>query len=133
MYSNRVIFSKIRVLFVYFQKRQRKPPTLPLSGGTPKLIYFLKRSWYSTNCFFHENVQIQQKFTFDIKKPSFTWSSCHIGVIYNDRNRCRMWAYQKNSPCSCRKIITFSHLNSTNANVNFMREKVKSTLVVLIL
>ena len=32
-----------------------------------------------------------------------------------------------------RKIITFSHLNSTNANVNFMREKVKSTLVVLIL
>ena len=36
-----------------------------------------------------------------------------------------------------RKIITFSHLNSTNFNDNFknnfMREKVKSTLVVLIL
>ena len=33
-----------------------------------------------------------------------------------------------------RKIITFSHLNSTNVNsTNFMREKVKSTLVVLIL
>ena len=33
---------------------------------------------------------------------------------------------------SC-KIITFSHLNSTNVNDNFMWEKVKSTLVVLIL
>ena len=37
---------------------------------------------------------------------------------------------------SC-KIITFSHLNSTNFNDNFkdnfMREKVKSTLIVLIL
>ena len=36
-----------------------------------------------------------------------------------------------------RKIITFSHLNSTNFNDNFkdsfMREKVKSTLVVLTL
>ena len=32
-----------------------------------------------------------------------------------------------------RKIITFSRLNSTNVNDNFMREKVKSTLVVLIL
>ena len=33
---------------------------------------------------------------------------------------------------SC-KIIAFSHLNSTNYNDNFMREKVKSTLIVLIL
>ena len=32
-----------------------------------------------------------------------------------------------------RKIITFSHLNSTDFNDNFMREKVKSTLIVLIL
>ena len=36
-----------------------------------------------------------------------------------------------------RKITAFSHLNSTkfndNINDNFMREKVKSTLVVLIL
>ena len=36
-----------------------------------------------------------------------------------------------------RKIIIFSHLNSTNFNDNFkddfMREKVKSTLIVLIL
>ena len=31
------------------------------------------------------------------------------------------------------KIIPFSHLNSTNFNDNFMREKVKSTLIVLIL
>ena len=32
-----------------------------------------------------------------------------------------------------RKIITFSHLNSTNVNDNFMREKGKSALVVSIL
>ena len=32
-----------------------------------------------------------------------------------------------------RKIITLSRLNSTNVNDNFMREKVKLTLVVLIL
>ena len=32
-----------------------------------------------------------------------------------------------------RKIITFSRLNSTNVNDNFMRQKVKPTLVVLIL
>ena len=31
------------------------------------------------------------------------------------------------------KIITFSPLNSTNVNDNFMREKVKSILVALIL
>ena len=52
-----------------------------------------------------------------------------------------MWVYQKNSPCSwlvaltkfltffkSHKIITFSHLNSTNFNDsfkdNFIREKV---------
>ena len=59
-------------------------------------------------------------------------SSCHIGAIDNDRNRYRMWAYQNNSPCSWR-----SHLNSTNFNNNFkdnfMWEKVKSTMVVIIL
>ena len=52
MYTNRAIFSKIRALFVYFQKRQGKPPTLSLSSCAPKLIYFLKRGWYSTNFFF---------------------------------------------------------------------------------
>ena len=31
------------------------------------------------------------------------------------------------------KIITFSHLNSTNVNDNFTRDKAGSTLVVLIL
>ena len=57
-------------------------------------------------------------------------SSCHIGEIDNDRNRYRIWAYQNDSPCSRRqqnfltfwkrrKIITFSHLNSTNFNNNF--------------
>ena len=43
-------------------------------------------------------------------------SCCHIGVIVNDRNRYRMWAYQNNSLHArginkSRKIVTFSHLN----------------------
>ena len=71
-------------------------------------------------------------------------SSCHIGVTDNDRNRYKTWAYQNIISMlvaltkmltflKSRKIITFSHLNSTNFNnnfkVNFMREKVnKMTL-----
>ena len=61
-------------------------------------------------------------------------SSCHIGAI--DRNRYRIWAtkttlYARGVNKSC-NMITFSHLNSSNFN-NFMQEKVKSVLVVLIL
>ena len=73
MHINRVIFSKIRVLFPYFKKRLVKPPTLPLSSCTPKLIYFLL-------FFLHDNVKTQQKFTFDFKKPSFTWLAAAILV-----------------------------------------------------
>ena len=73
MRTNRAILSKISVLFVYFQKRQGKPPTLPLSSCTPKLILFLKKEADTTLIFCHDNVQIQQKLTFDFKKPSFTW------------------------------------------------------------
>ena len=68
MYTNRAIFSKIRALFVYFQKRQGKPPTLSLSSCAPKLIHFRKRGWCNS-----KNVHIQQKLTFAFKKPSFTW------------------------------------------------------------
>ena len=62
-------------------------------------------------------------------------SSCHFGVIDNDRNRHRMWPdtktalYARGVNKSC-KMITFSHLNSSNFNDNFkdnfMQEKVKS-------
>ena len=57
-------------------------------------------------------------------------SSCHIGLIDNNRNRYRMWAYSNNSLCVLvasvkflaffwsRKIITFSYLNSINFNDN---------------
>ena len=65
MHINRALFSKIRALFVYFQKGQGKPPTLPLSSCMAKLIQH--------KVFFHGNVQIQQKLTFDFKKPSPTW------------------------------------------------------------
>ena len=40
------------LIFVYFQKRQGKPRTLPLFSCTPKLIHFLKIGWYNTNFFF---------------------------------------------------------------------------------
>ena len=42
-YKQGNFFSKIRVPFIYFQKRQGKSPTLALSSFAPKLIYFLKR------------------------------------------------------------------------------------------
>ena len=36
-------FPILEYFFVYFQKRQGKPPTLPLSSFAPKLIYVLKK------------------------------------------------------------------------------------------
>ena len=58
-------------------------------------------------------------------------SSCHIGVIDTGRNRYRMWTYQTTLHARgvkrSRKITTFSHLS---VNDNFMRENVKSILVV---
>ena len=58
-------------------------------------------------------------------------SSCNIGLIDDNSNRYRMWAYQKFLKFltffKSRKIITFSHLNSINFNDNlkdnFIREK----------
>ena len=67
------IFSNIKVLFFYFKKRQGKPPNLPLSSCAPKLIYFLKKRLIQHQFFLQDNVQIQQKLTFDFKKLSFTW------------------------------------------------------------
>ena len=83
-------------------------------------------------------VQIQQKFTFDFKKLSFSWLVAAILVqlsmaetgIESGHTKTALHAGGINKSC---KIITFSHLNSTNVNDNFMWEKVKSTLVVLIL
>ena len=65
-------------------------------------------------------------------------SSCHIVRIDTDINcghtKTTLHARGVNKS---RKIITFSHLNSSNFNDdfkdNFMQEKIKSTLVVLIL
>ena len=43
-------------------------------------------------------------------------SSCHIGVIDNDRNRYRMWAYKRILDTygvnGSSKIIAFSHINA---------------------
>ena len=90
--------------------------------------------------FLHGNVQIQQKFTSDFKKPSFTWLVAAILVqlimtetdIECGHTKTILHARGVNKS---RKIITFSHLNSTNIRDNFkdnfMHEKGKSTLVVL--
>ena len=98
--TNTAIFSKIRVLFVYFQRRQEKSPTLSLSSCTPKLIHFLKRGWYNTNFFFRIMSKFSRNWLATEKAELHMTSSCHIGVTDNDRNRYRMWAYQNNSPCS---------------------------------
>ena len=51
MHTNKVIFPKIRVLFVFFQKKSKRDQTPPVPCAS-KLIYFLKRGWYSTIFFF---------------------------------------------------------------------------------
>ena len=81
------------------------------------------------------------KFHFRLQKAQFNMAiSCHIGVIDNGRNRYRIIEYWRTKTTlhvhgvnKSRKIIAFSHLNSTNFKDNFMGEKVKPTLVVLIL
>ena len=81
------------------------------------------------------------KFHFRLQKAQFHMAiSCHIGVIDNGRNRYRIIEYWRTKTTlhvhgvnESRKIIAFSHLNSTNFKDNFMGEKVKPTLVVLIL
>ena len=66
-------------------------------------------------------------------------SSCHIGVIDNDRNRYRMWAYLKalyapgvNKGC---KMITFSHLNSSGfhdtSNKTLCRKKLSRRITII--
>ena len=88
MHTNWAIFSNIGALFIYFLKRQGKPPTLPLSSCAVKLGH----------------------------------------------TKAALYARGVNKSC---KMITFSHLNFSNLKDNFkdnfMLEKVKSTLVVLIL
>ena len=132
MHTDRAIFLKIRALFVYFQKRQEKSPTLPFSSCTPKLIYFLKRGWYSTNFFFMTMPNFSKIHFWVSKIELHLASSCHNGVIDNDKNWHRMWAYQSKI-CRSRKHFAFSHLKCTKVNDNFMREKDNSALVLLIL
>ena len=98
MHINRVFFSKIRVIFVCFQRRQGKPPTLLFSRCVPLLIYFLKRGWWSTfffswHCRHSEKIDFCWIRTMSWKTQLYMASSCHIGVIDSDRNRYRMWAY----------------------------------------
>ena len=92
--------------------------------------------------FHHGNVQIQQKLTFDFKKPSFTWllAAMLVELIMTETDiECgnTKTTLHDRGDNKISKIIVFSCLNSTNFNNNFKdnftRENVMLTLVVLIL
>ena len=76
------------------------------------------------------------KFHFRLQKAQFHMAiSCHIGVIDNGRNRYRIIEYWRTKTTlhvhgvnKSRKIIAFSHLNSTNFKDNFVGEKVKTNI-----
>ena len=99
IHTNREIFSNIRVLFVYFLKRQGKPLTLAFSNCAPKLIYFLKRGWYSSNFLFKT-----------ISKFSKNSLSAETDIECG-QTKTTLYARGVNKSC---KIITFSDLNSSN-------------------
>ena len=79
---------------------------------------------------------------FDVKNPSFTWLVAVIleSLIMTETHiecghtKTTLYAHRVNKSC---KLITFSHLDSSNFNDNFkdnfMQKKVKSILVALIL
>ena len=66
MHINRQIFSKIRAFYSSFNKdRGYLPPPHLLVACLNQFIFLNK-------FFFHDNIQIQQSFTFDFKKNGFT-------------------------------------------------------------
>ena len=71
--------------------------------------------------FLNENVQIQQKFTFDFKKPSFTWlvAAILVQLIMTETDiecgHAKATLYVRGVNKSC-KMITFSHINFSNFN-----------------
>ena len=70
MHTNRAIFSNIRVIFVYFQKRQGKPSTLLLSSCALKLICFLERGWHSANVSFRTMSKFSKISLLTLKCPA---------------------------------------------------------------
>ena len=63
----------------------------------------VKRGWYNTNFFFMTMSKFSKTLLSTLKRTVLhDCHSCHIGVIENDRNRSKMWAYQNNSPWSRR-------------------------------
>ena len=74
MHTNRKVFSVIRPLCVYFQKTHgRPPPSTLLILRITQFIFLIKWGWCSSRFFLHDNVQIQQNFTFEFKKHSLVW------------------------------------------------------------
>ena len=70
MHRNKAIFIQNQCTFCLFSKKTGDTSHRPLASCARKLMYFLKRGWYSTN-FFNNNVQIEQNFTFHFKKHSY--------------------------------------------------------------
>ena len=121
-----------------FKKQKGKPPTLPLSSCVPKLIYFLKVSSYSTNFFIKAMSKFSKNSLLTLKSPALLGQQLpyFVKMIMTETDRecgdTKTTLYIRDVNKSC-KMITFSHLNSSNFNNNFMQEKVKSIFVVLIL
>ena len=84
--------------FCLFSKETGETSLLSPASSAPKLIYFLKRGWYSTSFFFMA-ISKFSKISFSTLKSTSS-HGCHIGLIDNNRYRYRTWAYQNNFPCS---------------------------------
>ena len=108
-------FPKLGYFLPIFKKGRGNLPPSPFLVARLSYLIFLKKLIQHYFCL-HDNVQIQQKFTFDFKKSSLT---CLVAAIYVQlivtetdivcgHTRTTLHACNVNRS---RKIITFFHLN----------------------
>ena len=97
MHTNRAICSKVMTFFSYFQNKYQTSPLRLASCA-------FKNGWCSTNFFFMImfKVRFSKTSLWILKAQLHMATNCHIGLIDNNRNRYRMWAYRNNSLCSLR-------------------------------
>ena len=103
------------------------------SRCAPILIHLLKKRLIQDYFFLQDNVQILRNLIFDLKKPNFTWLVAAILVLIMTETdiecghtKTALYAHSLNKDC---KMITFTHLNSSDFNDNFkdnfMQEEIK--------
>ena len=131
-------FPKLRYFLPIYKKTGETSHSLSLSLSSfgPKLIYFLKRGWYSINFFFITMAKFSKNSLSNLQNPNFTWlvAAMLVELIMTETDI--KFGHTKttlHARCVSKShhIITFSHLSSTNFNNNF-KEKVKSALVLII-